>query len=172
MQLAPFAHAQIAKEIGVTFLYQQLVRLLVFQRLVEEMPEIEQADEIRFVIGKLGLGSVSGITGLERPLARVLNAERRRDDEFNAVGPMDKRELRERLDSTLAYAYDVLAGLGTADLERTWNVQGYSETGLAIVLHVVEHFSYHTGQITLHTKLLLDIDTGYYAGQDLNRTGE
>lgn len=98
--------------------------------------------------------------------------ERRRDDEFNAVGPMDKRELRERLDSTLAYAYDVLAGLGTADLERTWNVQGYSETGLAIVLHVVEHFSYHTGQITLHTKLLLDIDTGYYAGQDLNRTGE
>ena len=76
------------------------------------------------------------------------------------------------MDSTLAFAYDVIGGLGSADLERTWNVQGYTETGLAIVLHVVEHFSYHTGQITLHTKLLLDIDTGYYAGQDLNRTEE
>lgn len=95
---------------------------------------------------------------------------RRRDDEFNQTGPMDKRELRERLDATLAYAYDVINGLGTADLERTWNVQGFAETGLAIVLHVVEHFSYHTGQITLHTKLLLDIDTGYYSGQDLGVT--
>jgi uncharacterized damage-inducible protein DinB len=96
--------------------------------------------------------------------------ERRRDDEFNETGPMDKRELRERLDATLAYAYDVIGGLGAADLERTWNVQGFTETGVAIVLHVVEHFSYHVGQITLHTKLLLDIDTGYYAGQDLSVT--
>lgn len=97
---------------------------------------------------------------------------RRRDAEFSETGPIDKRELRERLDSTLAYAYDVIGGLGEADLARSWDVQGFSESGLAIVLHVVEHFSYHTGQITLHTKLLLDIDTGYYAGQDLNGTGE
>jgi uncharacterized damage-inducible protein DinB len=96
--------------------------------------------------------------------------DRRRDDEFNETGPMDTRELRERLDATLAYAYDVIGGLGTADLERTWNVQGFQESGLAIVFHVAEHFSYHTGQITLHTKLLLDIDTGYYAGQDLGHT--
>lgn len=95
---------------------------------------------------------------------------RRRADEFNEPGPMGKRELRERLDSTLAYAYDVLAGLSEADMKRSWNVQGFSESGLAIVLHVVEHFSYHVGQITLHTKLLLDIDTGYYAGQDLDAT--
>lgn len=96
--------------------------------------------------------------------------QRRRDDEFNETGPIGTRALRERLDATLAYAYDVIGGLGEADLGRTWNVQGYSETGLAIVMHVVEHFSYHVGQITLHTKLRLDIDTGYYAGQDLNTT--
>lgn len=97
--------------------------------------------------------------------------DRRREKEFSETGPLDKRDLRERLDSTLAYAIDVIMGLGEADLERTWNVQGFTETGLAIVLHVVEHFSYHTGQITLHTKLLLDIDTGYYAGEDLSKTG-
>ena len=80
--------------------------------------------------------------------------------------------MRERLDGTLAYAYDVIGGLGRADLERDWHVQGFQESGVAIVVHVVEHFSYHVGQITLHTKLLLDVDTGYYAGQDLTRTGD
>ncbi len=50
-------------------------------------------------------------------------------------------------------------------------MQGFEETGTAILLHVVEHFSYHTGQITLHTKLMLDADTGYYAGADLNAKG-
>ncbi len=96
--------------------------------------------------------------------------QRRREEEFNEREPIRERELRERLDSTLAYAFDVIDGLGMADLTRTWNVQGFNETGLGVVLHVVEHFSYHVGQITLHTKLLRDMDTGYYAGQDLNRT--
>lgn len=95
---------------------------------------------------------------------------RQRALEFSATGPMDKRELLERLDSTLASAFDVIRGLSEADLTRTWAVQGFQETGTAVVLHVVEHFSYHVGQITLHTKLLLDVDLGYYAGQDLNRT--
>lgn len=95
---------------------------------------------------------------------------RRRDDEFNETGPIAARALLERLDSTLAYAFDVLGGMDRKDLERTWSVQGFREPGMAIVLHVVEHFSYHVGQITLHTKLLLDVDTGYYSGHDLNRT--
>jgi len=97
---------------------------------------------------------------------------RHRDEEFSFTGPMDKRELRERLDGVLASAHDVIGGLGAADLVRERKVQGYTESGVAILLHVVEHFSYHVGQITLHTKLMLDIDTGFYAGQDLNRTGE
>ena len=84
---------------------------------------------------------------------------------------MDRRQLLERLDSALVSAIDVIGGLSTKDLTRSWNVQGFQESGLAIVLHVVEHFSYHVGQITLHTKLLKDVDTGYYAGQDLQRKG-
>lgn len=82
---------------------------------------------------------------------------------------LDRRALLDRLDSTLVRALDVIAGLMQADLERTWNVQVYRETGLGIVIHVVEHFNYHVGQITLHTKLMRDLDTGYYKGQDLER---
>ncbi len=97
---------------------------------------------------------------------------RQRDEEFNATDVIAQRELLERMDATLASALEVILGLREADLLRTWQVQGFQETGTAILLHVVEHFSYHVGQITLHTKLLLDIDTGYYAGKDLNTTAD
>lgn len=95
---------------------------------------------------------------------------RQRQQEFDLT-EMDRRELLERLDATLVTAVDVIGGLSAKDLVRVWNVQGFRESGLAIVLHVVEHFSYHVGQITLHTKLLKDVDTGYYSGQDLERKG-
>ena len=62
----------------------------------------------------------------------------------------------------------IIAALPDTDLIREFDVQCYRESGTAIIVHVTEHFSYHVGQVTLHTKLLLDVDTGYYAGQDLN----
>lgn len=96
---------------------------------------------------------------------------RTRDREFNEIGPVDRTELLANLNSTMRRALALIDSMREEDFARRWTVQGFQESGTAIVLHVVEHFSYHTGQITLHTKLLLDIDTGYYAGQDLNAKG-
>lgn len=96
---------------------------------------------------------------------------RQRDTEFDEVGPVDRTALLADLDRTLAEATATIRAMDQADLEADHRVQGFLESGTAIVLHVVEHFSYHTGQITLHTKLLLDVDTGYYAGLDLNAKG-
>lgn len=96
---------------------------------------------------------------------------RQRQLEFDTQGPLDRRDLLEGLDGVLVRAIEVIQGLRPADLLQQWSVQGFRESGTAIVVHVVEHFSYHVGQITLHTKLLLDADTGYYTGQDLDRTG-
>ena len=98
------------------------------------------------------------------PVTKSFNVTSQESTVVNVLGG-DKRF------STLVSAIDVIGGLSTKDLTRSWNVQGFQESGLAIVLHVVEHFSYHVGQITLHTKLLKDVDTGYYAGQDLQRKG-
>lgn len=96
--------------------------------------------------------------------------ERVRDQEFELSGIAAGELLRE-LRSTLNKAESTIARLNPTDLERTWAVQGFQETGTGILMHVAEHFSYHVGQITLHTKLMLDMDTGYYAGQDLNVKG-
>jgi uncharacterized damage-inducible protein DinB len=45
--------------------------------------------------------------------------------------------------------------------ERISN-QGYDVTVLESIAHVVEHFSMHTGQIILLTKLLTGQDLAYY----------
>lgn len=93
-----------------------------------------------------------------------------RDSEFAEQGPLPITELERRLGQTMGTAILTINGLTHNDLTASWSVQGFAENGTAILMHVVEHFSYHTGQVTLHTKLMLDIDTGYYAGQDLNAT--
>jgi hypothetical protein len=84
---------------------------------------------------------------------------------------MDRRQLMDHLDACLVHAMDVIRGLSRADLERTWNMQGFQGSGLAILLHVVGHFGYPVGQITLHPKLMKDMATGCYASLDLERKG-
>jgi uncharacterized damage-inducible protein DinB len=44
--------------------------------------------------------------------------------------------------------------MGSADLDRGLRVQGYDTDGLGVVFHIVEHMSYHTGQIVATTKQL------------------
>jgi uncharacterized damage-inducible protein DinB len=48
-------------------------------------------------------------------------------------------------------------------------IQGFTVTGFSILIHVIEHFSYHTGQITTLTKWLTKQDTSFYGGIDLNQ---
>lgn len=95
---------------------------------------------------------------------------RHRDAEFSDTGSLDKSALLARLDEVMDVAQRTISGLSGAQLASEYEVQCYRETGVSIIVHVTEHFSYHVGQVTLHTKLLLNVDTGYYAGQDLSRT--
>jgi len=57
-------------------------------------------------------------------------------------------------------------------LLRKRMVQGFELDGIGIITHVVEHYSYHTGQIALLTKLLVNKDLGFYDGMDLNVKNE
>jgi uncharacterized damage-inducible protein DinB len=56
----------------------------------------------------------------------------------------------------------VLDSITSEMLLEKHKVQVYEETGLSILVHVVEHFSYHVGQITYFVKWCKDIDTKYY----------
>ena len=92
--------------------------------------------------------------------------ERRRDGEFKARSGMTRSELLGQLDTTLQEAVTTLQRLELDSLGRTFQVQAYEVTGLQAIFHVVEHFSYHTGQILFITKQLAEVDLGFYAELD------
>ncbi len=52
-------------------------------------------------------------------------------------------------------------------LLQSYDVQIFHETGVAILVHVIEHFSYHTGQIARDTKRMLAKDLRFYETEDL-----
>ena len=97
---------------------------------------------------------------------------RERDKEFSANGGYPKADLFNKLLSTLEEAKGVMQNVTSAELLRKRKVQGYSYSGIGIIVHITEHYSYHTGQIIFWTKLLKNKDLGFYAGVDLNAKNE
>ncbi|CAN5875863.1 hypothetical protein BH18ACI4_BH18ACI4_04470 [soil metagenome] len=87
---------------------------------------------------------------------------RARQREFDERALIPRSELLSSLRETLEEVDGVLARL---DLERCLElleIQGTKVTALAAIFHVTEHFSMHTGQIILLTKMLLQSDLGFY----------
>lgn len=95
---------------------------------------------------------------------------RERPLEFTAEQTHNKAELFELLVETTEAAKKVIAEQDEEELRAIKKVQGTTLDGVSIILHVVEHYSYHCGQIALLCKLHCNQDLGFYAGQDLNQT--
>ena len=92
---------------------------------------------------------------------------RRRPEEFSEQGPVPVPELLRLLNGLEPDVRQVLAKIGPDELLRVKPVQVYEQTVLSMLVHVTEHFSYHTGQIAWITKMLKNEDLGFYAGQAL-----
>jgi uncharacterized damage-inducible protein DinB len=92
--------------------------------------------------------------------------ERQRNLEFSSSHTASGAELLTQLAATVKGCTEVIRKQDRASLIKVRNVQVYSLSGLGIILHVVEHYSYHTGQIVLLTKLWTGKDMGFY--RDLN----
>jgi uncharacterized damage-inducible protein DinB len=87
---------------------------------------------------------------------------RDRPAEFAARGGKSRWETFALLDSTVQEACRVLNHLTEEDLLKERTIQCYRRTGLQAIFHVVEHFSYHTGQIVFVTKLRRHQDLRFY----------
>ncbi len=96
---------------------------------------------------------------------------RERQAEFDATGPMPTAELIDKLEKAMAEVSQVLDSLDPGTLLETHRVQGFVESGLSILVHVVEHFSYHTGQIAYIVKSRKNVDLGFYRGKNLDAKG-
>ena len=78
VDVAPFPHPVEREEVVAAGLVELPVRFVV-QPLLEEPPELEEAEEVRLLVGELLLRLVGGLRALERPLARVLHRQRSGD---------------------------------------------------------------------------------------------
>ncbi|MGE3172641.1 MAG: DinB family protein [Planctomycetota bacterium] len=88
---------------------------------------------------------------------------RDRPAEFGAQGGPGAAELVAGLRDVTDRACAIVDSLPVAELLRERIVQGrFRETGLSAVLHVIEHFSGHAGQIYDRTKQLTGADLAFY----------
>lgn len=87
-----------------------------------------------------------------------LEDRRDRDAEFNARSGANVADLR----STVEQAAALIQNLPPDRLVERIFPQGYDVTVLGAIYHVVEHFSGHTFQIILLTKLFTHKDLGFY----------
>lgn len=93
--------------------------------------------------------------------------KRQRRTEFDEKGPISKNDLMKRLDDTLNEVGQVLNQFDRTSLLLPRTVQGFDETYLSILFHVVEHFSFHLGQITYITKMKKEVDLKFFdLGED------
>ena len=87
---------------------------------------------------------------------------RNRPQEFSERGKISQAELLSTLQRTVREVDGVLAQFDLTRILERRRIQGSDVTALEAILHVVEHFSMHTGQIILLTKLLSGTDLGFY----------
>jgi uncharacterized damage-inducible protein DinB len=78
---------------------------------------------------------------------------RDRQQEFDEREPIPRAELMSRLRQTLAEADGVLGRLDVEVLLERRQARGEEVTILLAVYHAVEHFSMHTGQIIMLSKM-------------------
>jgi uncharacterized damage-inducible protein DinB len=94
---------------------------------------------------------------------------RDRDQEFIVQSNIKKADLVFLLQNMRINLQQTLREMDEKMLHIERSIQGFTVTGFSIIVHVLEHFSYHTGQITTLTKWLTNRDTSYYGDIDLNQ---
>lgn len=93
---------------------------------------------------------------------------RDRESEFIIHRNIKKSDLLFLMENLRINLIETLDQLEEEDLQKIYVIQELKESGFSVIIHVIEHFSYHTGQITTLTKLQTNQNTDYYGGINLN----
>jgi uncharacterized damage-inducible protein DinB len=87
---------------------------------------------------------------------------RNRDAEFAQREKIPRGELSSLLKRTVTDVDRTLVQLAASELLERRTIQGSEVSVLEAIFHVVEHFSMHTGQILMLTKMLTNADLAFY----------
>lgn len=125
---------------------------------------LSMANQVLHLCGNITQYILSGLGG--RP------DQRQRDDEFSTRSGFTKQELAEKFLRVAEAAIAEVAGCPDEKLMLRRTIQGFHLSGMGMILHVVEHWSYHTGQIVAWTKQRINRPMGFYDQVDLNVRNE
>lgn len=92
--------------------------------------------------------------------------DRHRDAEFAQTDVIERAKLTELLRTTVTEVSDVLNKIEPGTLLEKRKIQGKDVEVLHAIFHVTEHFSMHTGQIILLTKMLTSQNLRFYDFED------
>ncbi|NKI32243.1 DinB family protein [Croceivirga thetidis] len=98
--------------------------------------------------------------------------KRQRDLEFSTEGGLSKNELLNKIHVVIEEVKSTFSTISIERLLQQKQVQGFDFSGIGNMVHVVEHLSYHTGQIAFWVKQLQNESLGFYEGHDLNTKNE
>ncbi|MBK8915264.1 MAG: DUF1572 family protein [Phycisphaerales bacterium] len=97
---------------------------------------------------------------------------RDRAGEFAERRLLPAGELLAALAAVVSPACAILRSLRAESLTKDYLIQGYAVRGVEAVMHVTEHFSFHTGQIVHVTKALRGVDLSLYDVRGQKLPGE
>ncbi|MEM6864673.1 MAG: DinB family protein [Bacteroidota bacterium] len=155
--------------------YRMDESLRMVKKCLDQLPEEmlwKKPNAVTNSIGNLILHLCGNITQYGIASLHGLDDDRNRDKEFETESGYAKQELFDKLAHTVYTAKSGFLEIAEEELLKKRKVQGFEFSGIGNIVHVVEHFSYHTGQIALWTKLLNNKDLGFYDGFDLNLKNE
>ena len=154
---------QSAYRIGLNY-----PRIMTCIELLDDEEVWQRPNESSNSIGNLVLHLCGNMTQYIISALGKNEDKRDRDSEFSAMEGYSAAELLEKMKTVTDECIKIIKGLSEQQLMARYEVQGYQLSGIAVMIHVTEHYSYHTGQIVFLTKSLKDIDTGFYKGKNLN----
>ncbi len=168
-------YKQWQTEVVLNANYRMEENLRMIKICLDKLPDKviwQKPNESTNSIGNLILHLCGNITQYGISSIQGTEDNRNRNEEFMTLSGLDKDELFQKLVSTVEKAKFVFNSATNEELIKKRSVQGFEFSGIGNIIHVVEHLSYHTGQIALWTKILINSDLGFYDGIDLNVKNE
>jgi uncharacterized damage-inducible protein DinB len=87
---------------------------------------------------------------------------RERSKEFYSRPDISSETLLSNFNTIITRVINIINKLSVNDLDASYEVQCYKESGIGILIHVTEHLSYHTGQIVYLTKMITANNMNFY----------
>ncbi len=165
MKVNPFLHEFVSQ--AVFRLEENVPRIhTCLHRLTEEQIW-HKPNAHSNCIGNLVVHLKGNITQYIHSTLGAMPDTRNRASEFEGYAIKSKTELLQEITACITQAIQIIKDLQEEAFLKTYRVQCFQLSGIGIIIHVVEHLSYHVGQISFFTKQMIDADLGYYKGMNL-----